>query len=252
MIQDRKKILLSLMVVLFIALITSIFYSTATAQPVNADDVIRMVHEWKSKNLKDGQWVHVVNSVTLAEPQGVILPNGEPMPSSYITDDWYYINGAGLVENGVFSVKDNDGNLLQQSAFHNNLMINFTFEYRQENQELFPLNIDLGFEQQIMEARNKGLGIKKSEVIADGKSSLAYSFTEELQLPTQLGEEQMVVDKIIKKGFFDAKTGDLAQTQTLWVLSDGAEVVYETVKIISVNSYPAAPDEIAGILEGVK
>ena len=252
MIQDRKKILFGLMVVLLIALIVSVFYSRATAQPVNADDVIKMVREWESKSLKNGQWVHIITAVTLAEPQGVILPNGKPMPSSYITDDWYYVNGAGLVEKGVFSVKDNDGNLLQQSAFQNNVMVNFTFEDRQENQELFPLNIDLGFEQQIMEAGNKGLGINKSEVVADGKSSLVYSYTEELQLPTQLGAEQMVVDKITKKGFFDAKTGDLAQTQTIWILSDGTEVVYETVQIISVDSYPAAPDEIAGILEGVK
>ncbi|MCC7119416.1 MAG: hypothetical protein IT310_12900 [Anaerolineales bacterium] len=252
MTPDRKKILFGLIVTLLIVLIASVFYSPATAQSVNADDVIRTIREWKSNNLKNEKWTHLVYSVTLAEPQGVVLPNGEPMPASYITDDWYYVNEAGLVEKGVFSMRDNEGNLLQQSAFQNNVMINFTFEDRQENLELFPLNIDLGFERQIMEASNKGIGIKKSEVTADGKSSLVYAYTEELQLPTQLGAEQMVVDSIVKKGFFDIKTEDLAKIQTIWILMDGTEVVYETVQIISIDSYTAAPDEIARRLEGVE
>ncbi|MCC7118938.1 MAG: hypothetical protein IT310_10475 [Anaerolineales bacterium] len=250
--QDRKKILFGVIVALLIVLIASALYSPATAQPVNVDAVIKTIREWKSNNLKNGQWTHLVYSVALAEPQGVILPNGEPMPSAYITDDWYYVNDAGLVEKGIFSVKDNSGNLLQQSAFQNNVMINFTFEDRQENLELFPLNIDLGFEQQIMEASNKGLGIKKSEVTADGKSSLVYSYTEELELPTQLGAEQMVVDSIAKKGFFDIKTGDLTQTQTIWVLSDGTELIYETVRIVSIESQPNPSSDILKILEGVK
>lgn len=218
MIQDRKKILFGLLVVLLMVLIASVFYSTATARPVNADDVTKTVRAWKSNSLKNGQWVHVINSVTLAEPQGVILPNGEPMPSSYITDDWYYVNGAGLVEKGVFSVKDNDGNLLQQSAFQNHVMINITFDDRQENQEFFPLNIDLGFEQQIRDASNKGLRIEKSEAVVDGKPSLVYSYTEELQLPTQLGTEKMIVESIVKKGLFDVDTEGLLQIQTVWIL----------------------------------
>ena len=252
MILDRKKILFGLMIVLLIAMIASVFYSPATAQPVNADDVIKTIREWESKYLKNGQWVHLVYSVTLAEPQGVVLPNGEPMPSSYTVDDWYYVNDVGLVEKGVFSVKDNDGNLLQQSALQDNVMINFTFEDRQENLERFPLNIDLGFEQQIMEASNKGIGIKKSEVTADGKSSLVYSYIEELQLPTQLGAEQMVVYSITKKGFFDAKTGDLTQIQIIWVLSDGTELIYDTVRIVSIESQPNPSSDILKILEGVK
>jgi hypothetical protein len=250
--NKRKKMLFGFTVVLCLTLITSVFYITVTAQPVNADDVIKMVNDWESKSLQNGQWVHLIYAVTLMETNGVILPNGQPMPSSYINDDWYYVNEVGLVEKGVFSMKDDSGNIFQQSAFQNNIMINFTFGDRQEGQEPYPLNIDLGFENQIREATNNRLTIKKSDDVVEGKPSFAYSYTEELKLPTQLGNEKIIVDSITKKGFFDKEIGDFVQTQTIWVLSDGTEVVYETVYIISVDSHSATNDEISKILEGVK
>lgn len=222
------------------------------AQSVNSDEVITLIKDWEEKKLQNGQWVNIINEVTLMELQGVILPNGEPMPSSYITDDWFYVNDAGLVEKGVFSIKDNSGNILQQSAFQNNVLINFTFDDRQENQDFFSLNIDLGLSQQIKEASNQGLKINKSDEMVEEKPSIMYFYTEELKLPTPLGADSVIVDGIVKKGFFDAETKDFIQLQTVWVLSDGTELVYETVYIISIDSYPTPNDEILKILEGVK
>lgn len=248
--NKRKKMLIGFTAVLF--LIASVFYTTAIAQPINADDVVKMVNDWKVKSLENGPWVHLIYAVTLKDNNGVVLPNGQLMPSSYINDDWYYVNEAGLVEKGVFSMKDNSGNVLQQSAFQNNIMINFTFGDRQEDQQPYPLNIDLGFEDQIKEAKNKGLTIKKSDDGVEGKPSFAYSYIEELKLPTQLGNEEIIVDSITIKGSFDKETGDFVQTQSIWTLNDGREVVYETAQLISIDSFSDTNDEILKILEAVK
>ncbi len=247
---QKRNVLIGLIAILFFA--ATIFYSVAGAQPANANQVVKMIDEWKAKSLKNGQWVRLVYAVTTKADNGIVLPDGQTMPSSYVNDDWYYINDAGLVEKGVFSMKDSEGNILQQSALQNNILINFTFEDRQENQELYPLQIDLGFENKIREAKNKGQTIKKSNDKVDGQPTVVYLLVEKLKLPTQMGNESVIVDSITTKGNFSTETGDFVQTQTIWTLNDGTEVVYETARITSVESFPNAPDEILNILESVK
>jgi hypothetical protein len=90
MLQSKKgRALIGLTAILFFIAIA--FYTTARAQVVNADEIIKMVNDWKAINLKYGQWIHVVSAITSETPNGVILPDGQPMPSSYIQDDWFYI-----------------------------------------------------------------------------------------------------------------------------------------------------------------
>lgn len=251
MLKNKWKIILTgCLILLFLAI--AVFYNTATAQPVNAEEIVKMTRAWENKSLKNGPWVHLVYAVTLKENSGVVLPNGQSMPLSYINDDWYYVNEAGLVEKGVFSIKDLDGNILQQSAYQNGIMINFTFDDRQDGQSPYPLNIDLGFENMIQEGRNKGLIINKSNDNKNGKPSIEYSYIEGFKLPTQLGNDQVIVDSIKTQGSFDKETEDFLQIQTIWILKDGKEVIYATSQIISIESFPEAINEILNILETVK
>lgn len=251
--QPRKIKILIGAAVIFLALLAFWFSSTATAQPVNADKIINMINTWKTKNAPKNQWVHHVYSVTLKESNGVLLPNGQLMPLTFINDDWFYLNQAGLVEKGVFTVKDTEGNILQQSAYQNNIMVNFTFGDRQEGQPPYPANIDLGFGAMIQEARNKGLTIKESLAANQaGKPGLVYLYSEGLKLPTQLGSEQVIVNSIQTQGSFDKATENFQQIQTIWILSDGSEVLYQTSQIISIESQEEAPSEILSILEMVK
>lgn len=250
MLQSKKGKLLIVLTAVSL-LITSAFYAM-TARQVTTNEAIGMVNVWKDKNLDGGHWVHLVFSVTSHEENGVVLPSGQTIPLSYINDDWYFLNEAGLVEKGVFTMKDINGNILQQSAFRNNVMVNFTFADRQENIQPYPLNVDLGFEALLQEAQTKNLVIRKSDDKVKGKPSLAFSYVEKLQLPTQLSGKSVVVDSITIKGDFDKKTSDLLQLQTILNLEDGTEVVNETVLIISVDSSPIANDEILEVLEAVK
>lgn len=251
MFQNKKqRVFIGLAATLF--LIATVFYTAARAQPINADNVIKMVNDWKGRKLEYGQWIHMVSAFTSETSNGVILPNGQPMPSSYITDDWFYINKDGLEEKGVSSLKDNDGNVFQQTAYQNNIMINFTFGDRQENQQPSPVSIDFDFENQIKDAKNKGVVIKKSDEDIKGKPSIAFSYDEKLKLPTQFGDADVIVDRITTKGSFDKETGDFVQIQSIWTLDNGKEVVYYSTEIISIDGFTDAPDEILKLLETVK
>ena len=247
--NSRSKVLIAFTVVLL--LITSAFYTTRT-QNVDTNDAIRTVKAWKIESLKGGHWVHLIYTVTSHEKNGIVLPDGQPMPSSYINDDWYFLNEAGLVAKGVFTMKDFDGNILQQSAYRNDIQVNFTFDDRQEAVQPYPLNIDLGFEAYLQDAERKGMSINKFDGDLDGKPVFSYSYVENLKLPTQLSGEDVIVDSLAIKGTFDQETGNLLQIQTILNLENGSSVVYETASIIGIESLPNANDEILGLLEVVK
>ncbi len=251
MFENKKKIaLIGLPIVLLLIIAT--FYSAARAQPIHAGNALTMINDWKSKNLKYGQWIHLVSAVTSETSNGVILPDGSLMPSSYIQDDWYYVNEDGLAEKGVFSMKDNNGNILQQSAYQDNTMINLTFDFRQENQKPNPILIDFGFGDRIIDSQSLGIQIEKSDETVNEKPVIVYSYIEKLKLPTQFNGEDVIVESITTKGYFDKETEDFIQIQTIWNLDNGAEIIFDTVEVISIEGFPQAPDEILKVLEAVK
>lgn len=251
MFQGKKgRLLIGLTaILLFIAVA---FYTTARAQAANADEVVKMVNDWKARkanDLKHNQWVHMVYSVTSENRSGLILPNGQPTPSSYTQDDWYYFNKDGLVEKGVFSGKDADGNIFQQAVYQNNHFFNLTFgDIMVEDEPPYSIDIDFGFASRIMDAK----AIKKSDGKVKGKPSVVYSYIEKLKLPTRLGAEDVIVDAITTKGYFDKETGDFVQMQLIWTLANGTEVIDSSTETISIDGFPDAPDEILKVLEEVK
>jgi len=219
---------------------------------VKADDVERKIEEWKTKKIKYGQWIHVVYAITSEVDNGVVLPNGQPMPSSYTGDDWYYVNKDGLIERGVFSMRDVDRNVFQQSAFQNGILINFTFGDRQDGLQPYPLNIDFGFENRIKDAKKLGLEIKSSEEDKKGIPNTVFTYVEKLERPTQIGNEKALVTSIEVKGYFDKATGDFVETQTTLTLDNRQVAVSDATEIISIDVFSKAPDEILAILDGVK
>lgn len=221
-------------------------------EPVKANEVILLIDKMKLKKVKDDSWVHIIANVVSEEDNGVILPDGSPMPASYVQDDWCYINKDGLIEKGVFTMKDLSGDVFQQSAFQNNIMLNLTFDMRQENQQPYPLNIDFGFANQVKDAEKMGLAIKKSEEKKGDKASIVFTYVETLKTPTQMGNESAKINSITVKGYFDKASEDFWQTQTVWALDNGKEVIFESTQLISIDSVSKAPDEILAILDGVK
>jgi len=216
------------------------------------NDIEQMINKWKEKNIRNEQWIHVVYLKTSDVDNGVILPSGEPMPLAYVGNDWYYVNKDGLVEKGVFSMEDAEGNIFQQSAFQNNIMINFTFADRQEGILPYPLSIDFGYMNQTKEAKNLGLEIRKLREEQQGKLNISYTYTEKLKTPTQMGNEKGLVDSITIKGYFDEVTGDFVKVKTIWIMNNGININFDTTEIVSIEYFPEAPNEILTILDGVK
>jgi hypothetical protein len=115
-----------------------------TPETVTADEVKSMVDRWVAERAKEEAWVHIVSNVAMGQDSGVVLPDGRPMPLSYIQDDWFYLNEDGLVERGVFTIQDFDGTILQQSVFKNGIIVNLTFDMRQDNVLPYSLFADFG------------------------------------------------------------------------------------------------------------
>jgi len=103
-----------------------------------------------------------------------------------------------------------------------------------------------------MDAKSMRMAIKKSDGEVKGKPSIVYSYIEKLKLPTRFGAEDVIVDAITTKGYFDQETEDFAQMQLIWTLANGTEVIDSSTEIISIDGFSDAPDEILKVLEEVK
>ncbi|MGC1375020.1 MAG: hypothetical protein WA821_02285 [Anaerolineales bacterium] len=222
-----------------------------TQSQQNADDVGKMIAAWKAPRTKTGLWVHTVDYQTSEEGNGVILPDGQPMPTSYTNDDWFYVNQDGLVVKNVGSSKDAQGKVFQQAAYQNGVTINFTFDMREEGHSPSFLKLDGGFADEVNDALKSGRPIKKSQELINGKPGVAFSYTEKYEKPVVLGNQKVPVSSATTKGYFDA-SGNFTGIEITYLLANGKTSLYQRVEFVSIDFFPQAPQEILDILERVK
>ncbi len=222
----------------------------ANEKAANVDDVALLLSKWEEKKIKYSQWLHLVYKVTFEVDRGVTLPDGSALPSSYVQDDWYYINEDGLVDRSVKSMKDDAGNVLQQTAFQNGISVNFTFDERTENTPSYQISIALGFDDYIQDAKNLSLPIVMSTDKV--KQEIKFSILKKYEKPKQFGNESFSVVGLKTNSHFNAETGELIAMQTIWILDDGREILFDSAQFITIENFPNAPDEILKVLESVK
>jgi len=208
--------------------------------------------KWQEK-IKKEEWLHLVYQINSEVNNGVILPNGEPMPSSYNEDGWYYVNKNGLIEKSVLSLKDEAGNVLQQTVFTEGVEINLTFGFKAENLAPYELKLDRGFLQYIDDAERLKIPIKNKDVKYKNKPYKEFSFTEVYDQPIQFnGDDKEPVKSASVLGLFASETDEMTSYRKTWEYSNGQKVLFEEWKLVLVESMPDAPLDIVAILENIK
>jgi hypothetical protein len=84
------------------------------------------------------------------------------------------------------------------------------------------------------------------------KPSIVVAYTEILNEPLWVGNQNVKVVSITVKGFFDKTSEDFYQIQTILSLEDGGEIYFETTTVVEVTSASNAPEEVLEVLRGVK
>ncbi len=215
------------------------------------DQVKELVQRWKDRELKGSGWVHFVYKTTSAVENGVILPDGGMMPRTYEKDGWYFLNDQGLVEKDVVTLKDDYGNVLQQASFVNGVYFNFTLGEKFEGDQFYELKLDLGVGQRFSDMESQGVNISIQDTDYEGKLYKEFSAVGVYEKPVTLSNSPLPVESITVKASFDDQTGSMNNAKTIWKLTDGTEVVFEEIEIVSLERVDA-PAEIIALVESVK
>lgn len=211
-----------------------------------------IAERWNEKIKKNEGWLHLVYQVNSEIDNGVILPDGSPMPSSYIEDSWYLLNKQGLVEKHVVTLKDKQGNILQQSVFVGNMETNLTFGYKMESLTPYELKLDRGFLQYLVDAESLKISIKNQDVKYKNKSHKEFSFTETYDQPTQFNNGKDLVKGSSVSGLFSNETGQLTLYRKIWKYNNGEDVLFEECELLFTEFTSTVPSDILIILESVQ
>ena len=184
---------------------------------------------------------------------GVILPDGRPMPSSYIEDAWYFINKNGLVEKSVVSLKDETGYIFQQAAFTGDVETNLTFGTKMENLTPYELKLDRGFLQYLTDAETLKISIKIQDEKYKDKPNKKFSFIENYDQPIQFnGENTSPVESAIVSGLFTNETGELTLYRKVLKHVDGKEVLFEECELLFMEFVSEPPVDVLTVLESAQ
>ncbi|HEU0293554.1 MAG TPA: hypothetical protein VFR47_12505 [Anaerolineales bacterium] len=230
----------------------SLVTSSQPSQEKASQVISEITNKWKGK-IKKEEWLHLVYQINSEIDNGVILPDGRPMPSSYTEEGWYYINKDGLVEKSVVTLKDETGNTLQQTVFNGSVETNLTFGFKTENIMPYELKLDRGFLQYVRDAEGLKIAIKHQDLQYKDKPHKEFSFTEVYDQPIQFnGENKEPVQSAYVTGLFASETDEMSLYRKVWKYGNGQDVLFEECELLLAESTTEAPLDVLTVLESAK
>lgn len=282
MIEKNKKLLaISVMILLLVAVgvIAFVSYQPTSAstypllQPQNSEDEPKLdpsflvdedsithaakvaeeiVGRWEDKVIQRGEWIHLIKKVNSEIDHGVILPDGKPMPPSYLEDGWYFINESGLVDKHVVTLRDESGVVYQQSVHLEDTGFNLTFGTKFVDAKPYKLKLDGGFIQYLEDVESLGILVEHNDVLVNGVSLKKFSHHEVFDVPRIIGNAPWPIQSTTVSGLFDNETNEMIMYSKIYHDEDGNQLVFDGWELLLVEVLPSAPSSVLAILESVK
>ncbi len=191
-------------------------------------------------------WVHVLTE-TETRPQA-----GQTFPLPYITtEQWLELDAEGYVIRALWTDRDKDGNVLQQSVTIGNYSLNFTTGdavYNEYGRYPFSMDILMPI---LNSAAQYGATVTREETHCDdGAPCLLVTLTEMFTTPIQNPGESVAFSGAYSKIWIDRHSGLQRQQQSGWILPDGALRLNATYRVLRVEK-AAPPPEVLDLLSKV-
>jgi hypothetical protein len=221
--------------------------ATQTPEAISNYSVSDFINK-SEKLINQPGWIHVqeTTSYDIDQENNGVLPDGQVIPLSYITDTWYHINSDGLVEESVSIMKSNDGaKTLQTSIFTDNKSWSSS-----DNQEMPQKPYSLGaldhnFFADVQDI-SKRLSIQPEQEVSENIST--FAITEKLDQPLLTVDYKMPVYSISTFASFDSTTGLLVEIKRIMRFENGSERNYFHVTMKTETGIEP-PKDILALIE---
>jgi len=209
----------------------------------------------KSFNSRPGEWYHWQTMVSDDSSLKMVYPDGSPIPATTIHESWYMLNQQGMIENGLYLVKNQDGQILQQVVYRQNVAYNLTFP------DIAPIKMTADtfgpqsfFDFDFLKDMRKSLdtdtftNLEAKSIDIGGRAYLQFALQWEYETPVTFAELSAPARSVITHLTFDTETGASNQIDTTYHLTDGTETTYSLIVTI-LEKLPSLPAEIQQLID---
>ena len=195
-------------------------------------------------------WVHVTEKVvydTDKENRGT-LANNTPIPLVQTVDIWYHITASKLVYQYVWTMTSQDGEVVEQSVFLNNLLYNLTTNISN------PLNpYSLALDYQFVDELDYFISDSGHPVVTteqvNGKTATVFTLDQNLASPRTTEDYKQTISAIGSIASFDQESGLLLKLVRTVTLADGTKRMFYTDNI-TVEKGVTPPQDIQNYVNG--
>ncbi|NMB89457.1 MAG: hypothetical protein GYA17_13950, partial [Chloroflexi bacterium] len=224
---------------------------TPTLTPVVTDPLALQVEALARKfdaPLQQGPgWVHIVTE-TETNPRP-----GQEFPPPYLqSEHWYELDADGYVTRSVWTDRDQDGQVIQQSATVGNYSVNFTFAETRSN-ETPPYRLSTNTWGGVLNRAEQAQGQVTHEetTCENGRRCLIITVQDRFAAPVQNPGEDQPFYGGGQRGWIDLDSGEQYQSQNFWVLEGGVEQINSTQRTLLVERQDQAPADVLDVLSRV-
>ncbi len=227
----------------------SIFF---TPTPAFSDptwlELVRLTEAFDAPFQQGPGWIHHVTE-TESDPG-----SGQTFPPPYIkSEEWLEIDENGYVTRTLHTDYDSAGNILQQLVTVGDYFVNFTVGdsgYLSGKRYRFTSAFLRQDFNAVMEYGNTAVAIE--EILCEGgEPCYQITFLETFGNPVQNPGETQSFSGSARQVWVDKASGKTIKTRTLWRFEDGTERVDSTQTLITLEKFPAPPDNVVDILDKI-
>jgi hypothetical protein len=211
----------------------------------SVQEVQTLIHRWESSLLATPGWYHIVSQHERADKEVGRLPNGQPIPLDYIMDGWYKVN-SGLVEAGVFIMRDFEGAEVQKVVYRDGVIRNLTFGI-EDLAEPSPLYLDFGFSRRLAETAKGTHQLTRAQVMLMGRTMSVFTIESKEVLGTIAGFDQPIIGSAYS-AYFDSTDGSLVRVERTFIIAGEPQVI-ETVDLLISEAVKVLPIEIQELVQ---
>ncbi len=193
-------------------------------------------------------WIrHVTETETFPRP-------GQTFPPPYIKSEyWLEIDEQGYVIRALYTDYDKAGKILQQSVTVGDYSISFTSgdsSYLGGQRYRFTSTFLRQDFNAVVKYGNTAVAIEEI-LCEDGEPCYQITFLETFGNPVQNPGETQALSGSARQVWVEKASGKTMKTRTLWRFEDGTERVESTQTLLTLEKFPAPPQEVLDLLSKI-
>ena len=228
---------------------TAWVYATPTLDPSNslAMKVRALAQKFAAPFQQGPGWIHWQSESTHRQSAG------RGYPPAYITNEqWIEIDGDGYVVRSLYTDRDKDGSILQQSATIGNYSVNFTTgDADFNNGGRYRFSSDT-LTQSLADAAQANSRITQQEsTCEDGSACLVITILTSYPQPMTLSQDEPPLYGSGQRFWINLATGQQVKWENILIQENKSEVVKDTYQTVLLEKVAAPPQDVFTILDRV-